>query len=111
MTAIINTYNKNVIYYDYHYSNIMTFARLYKGELNSYNDEPAIVYQNGDKSWYKDGELHRDNDLPAVEWIDGTKIYYKNGNRHRDNNKPAVIYSDVYSPHQLEYWINGIKIK
>lgn len=40
-------------------------------------DGPAVVYDNGDKSWWVNGWRHRD-DGPAIEWSD-----------------------------RIEYWING----
>ena len=41
------------------------------GEFHSFNDEPAIVFANGDQEWYQDGMLHRDNDLPAIVFANG----------------------------------------
>jgi len=48
---------------------------------HSFNDEPAIIYDNGTKIWYKDGLSHRDNNLPAVIRSNGYNSYYKN-NKH-----------------------------
>lgn len=62
------------------------------GRLHSYNDEPAVIYTNGDKIWYKDGKQHRDNDQPAVILVDGHKEWWVDGKRHRDNDQPAIIY-------------------
>ena len=47
--------------------------------LHSFDDEPASIWNDGYKSWYKDGLLHRDNNLPARIWNDGDVEYYKNG--------------------------------
>jgi hypothetical protein len=38
---------------------------------------PAVVYANGNTSWYKDDLRHR-LDGPALEW-DNTKEWYVNG--------------------------------
>ena len=94
------------------------------GELNSYNDQPAVITHDYIQKWYKDGELHRDNG-PAMITQAGTKSWWKNGKRHRDNGPaivtnggteiwynngkkhredgPAVIYPDG----EVEWWLNG----
>ena len=46
--------------------------------LNNINDEPAIIWNEGSKYWYKDGLLHREN-LPAIEWSFNETVYYLNG--------------------------------
>jgi hypothetical protein len=96
------------------------------GVLHSFNDIPALIWNNGTQvwykngkrhrdndlpavmgngyEWYKNGERHRDNDMPAIIWPNGTQYWYKNGERHRDNG-PAIIYSDG----KKEYYKNGIK--
>jgi hypothetical protein len=51
-----------------------------RGELHSFNDEPAVIESNGTKYWYKNGKLHRE-DLPAVICPNGIKFYYNNGKR------------------------------
>jgi len=53
-----------------------------KNELHSFNDKPAIKYNDLTKEWYKEGKLHRLNG-PAVDYIYGTKFWYKEGKRHR----------------------------
>ena len=64
----------------------------------------------GNKCWYDSVnkfELHRENDLPAVEYQNGSKSWYKNGVLHRENG-PAMIDTTmkIYSAHY--YWfING----
>ncbi len=80
MTAIVNSYFKDIKYLEDYRPRYPLggdvcgdVSRLYKGQLNSYKDEPAIVYQNGDKVWYRDGNVHRDNDKPAVEYMNGSK--------------------------------------
>jgi len=47
--------------------------------LHSFDDEPAHVWNDGTKLWYKDGLIHRDDNLPARIWSDGSYSFYKNG--------------------------------
>ena len=49
------------------------------GQLHRTNG-PAILWSNGNKSWWQDGELHR-IDGPAVEYVSGGKVWYINGKR------------------------------
>jgi hypothetical protein len=65
----------------------------YNGELHSFNDQPAMIYNYGMKVWYQHGTLHRDNDQPAVIQSDGSQFWYQHGSYHRDNDQPAIIYS------------------
>jgi len=71
--------------------------------------EPApVIDEDGDQRWFnKDGQLHRDNDSPAVIFEDGSKSWYKNGNLHRDNAQPARIWVGELK----EWWVNGKFIK
>ena len=50
--------------------------------LHSVDDEPAIIWSDGTKYWFKDGLKHRDNNLPAIIYSDGDCGYYKNENRY-----------------------------
>lgn len=36
-------------------------------------------------------DLDRDGDEPAVIWPDGHKVWYKEGMEHREGGKPAII--------------------
>jgi hypothetical protein len=57
------------------------------------------LYINGHgyyKIWYKNDSFHRDNDQPAVIYPDGNKYWYKGGLRHRDNKLPAAMFSSGY---------------
>lgn len=76
-------------------------TRNKKGELHSYNDEPALITEKC-KIWYKNGLKHRDGDKPAMVFDDGTNVWFKNGLQHRDNDKPAVVYFTGTS----EWWFN-----
>jgi hypothetical protein len=72
----------------------MKQTRNSNNRFHSFNDEPAYIYDRGDKEWYKDGNLHRDNDKPAVIYISGSKYWYDNGYLHRDNGLPAFMCHD-----------------
>ena len=80
-------------------------TRNKKGQLHSYNDEPAIIDSDGTKYWYKNGKIHRDNDLPAAINNDGYMAWYINGKPHRDNDEPAVIHNNGY----MSWYRNGIR--
>jgi len=70
-----------------------------KDELHSFNNKPAILFDNGNKYWYKNDKIHRD-DGPARISIFGSSVehyYYRNDLLHRVL-KPAFIE-----------WDNGIK--
>ena len=49
---------------------------------HSFDDEPALIFNIGTKSWYKDGLRHRDNNLPARIWSNGNYLFYKNGKKY-----------------------------
>jgi hypothetical protein len=72
-------------------SNTVKVTRDDEGNLHSYNDEPALIYSNGDKCWYKHGIKHRECDLPAVTRPNGSAEYYIDGKLHRDFDRPASI--------------------
>jgi hypothetical protein len=69
------------------------------GQLHR-EDEPAIEWANGDKSYYLNGKRHRENG-PAVEIKDGFKFYYINDKRHREDG-PAMEYENGHK----DYYIN-----
>ena len=62
--------------------------------LNSFNDKPSKVYQNGTKEWHKDNILHREDDKPAVVYQNGDCEWWIEGKRHRIGG-PAVVYKNV----------------
>ena len=45
---------------------------------HSFNDEPAVIWPDGTKSWYNNGKRHRETGA-AIIWSDGTKSYFLNG--------------------------------
>jgi hypothetical protein len=63
------------------------------GRLHSVNDQPAVVYTDGTKWWYKQGQIHRDGG-PAVVHPNGVEEWWQNNKRHRTGG-PAVIYPDT----------------
>ena len=86
-----------------------------KGELHSFSDEPAVVYKDGTKWWYRNGRIHRDGDQPAVVWHNGVQEWFQNGRRHRDNG-PAVIYpnTQAVAPEfrgKRQWWSHGILVR
>jgi hypothetical protein len=85
----------------------------YRGKWHSFNDMPAIIYNNGTRGWLRHGVIHRDNDQPAIIYSNGTREWYQNGLRHRNNDLPAVVRSDVnkewYHYGKRIYRVNWIK--
>ena len=47
-----------------------------------FDDEPALIYNDGTKFWFKNGKKHRDNNLPAVIRYNGDVEFYKNGKQY-----------------------------
>ena len=79
--------------------------------LESIGDEPAVIYPDGSKFWYRAGKLHRDGDKPAVVYPNGVQEWWQNHQRHRDG-KPAVIFPDSAAiVHEYrgvkQHWLNG----
>jgi len=89
-----------------------------KGQLHSYNDQPALVRPNGTKEWWLNGKLIRNNGLPAIvssagtEWTQnkdgswnakrieyvtdkfGNKCLYDDNDKlHSYNDLPALVLS------------------
>jgi hypothetical protein len=44
------------------------------------DNEPAVIYFNGEKRWFKDNVLHR-KDGAAIEYPNGYKQWWYEGNR------------------------------
>ncbi len=99
------------------------------GVLDSIDDEPALIYANGNKYWYKKGVVHRENgpailwnnedqewykdgklhrkDGPAKEYTDGTGFWYENGKLHREDG-PAIFHPKGKEEDQ-EWWLKGVQ--
>ena len=60
------------------------------GAFHADDGEPAIVYSNGAKYYFKMGRLHNDNG-PAIVTRIGSEMWYYYGFQHRTNG-PAVVY-------------------
>ena len=71
-------------------------------KLHGFNDQPAIIWQDGRQEWYQNGNRHRNNDQPAIICTDGQQEWYQNGNRHRDNDRPAVVCANGD-----KYWLQN----
>ena len=68
------------------YKGIEYMATFYNGILHSYNDKPAIIWNDklNTKEWYNFGLRHRSNNNPAYEnkilkewWYNDKKIKIK----------------------------------
>lgn len=84
------------------------------GEMHSVNDEPAVIYKDGTKWWYRNGKIHRDNG-PAVVWWNGVEEWWQNNERHREDG-PALVYPSNPGIHpalrgKKQWWVNGKLIK
>jgi hypothetical protein len=51
---------------------------FFQGMLNSFNDKPSIIWNEGTKMWFKLGKLHRES-KPAIEWNYGEEEYFIEG--------------------------------
>lgn len=71
------------------------------GKFHNDGDEPAIVYFNGNKFWYKHGDLHRENGPAQI--IGSEQSWYRNDSLHREDG-PARV--DLASEDE-EWWFNG----
>ena len=64
-------------------------------------DQPSIIWRNGDIYYYKNGKLDR-KDNPAAIMVDGTQIWYQNGKRHR-----IGLPAEIRGSGTVLYFING----
>jgi len=90
-----------------------------KGELHSFNDKPAVEWNDGDKEWYKEGKLHR-TDRPAVMFDKICESWFKKGFRHRldgpaikwvHGNEDYYIEDIRYTKKEFEKKVNELKMK
>jgi len=63
--------------------------------LHSFDDEPAIICNDGTKFWFKNGKKHRDNNLPAVIRYNGDVEFYKNGKQYWFINNKEYYYMNT----------------
>lgn len=57
-----------------------------KHRVNGY----ATLTKDGGKLWYQDGKLHRDDDLPAVIWANGNRSWYNKGTPYTESQMEVV---------------------
>jgi hypothetical protein len=72
----------------------ITVKRVKKGISGNFHclDGPAIVYSNGDESWYRHGQLHRD-DGPAITIPEkNVYVWVKNGIRYEPSAHELMIW-------------------
>ena len=82
------------------------------GQLHSYNDKPAIEWNNGDKWWYYQGELHRDNDKPAIEYSGGAKEWWYKGKQYSEEEYKKLFVKKEEKPQDgQEIVIEGKRYK
>ena len=48
----------------------------------SFNDQPAVFYLNGDMWYCKEGQCHRGHNKPALIYSSGDKFYFKEGKEY-----------------------------
>lgn len=84
--------------------NIKNSIRHYYNGLLHNEKGPAIIHQDGGKSWVKHGQLHRE-DGPAIDHLN-EKFWYIHGCGHRTDG-PAVILADGTK----EWRINGKSLR
>ena len=61
------------------------------GNYHSYDDQPAIIRDNGKtRFWYRNGVIHRE-DGPAVIWADGTQDWMIDGLYHREDGAARIF--------------------
>jgi hypothetical protein len=91
------------------------------GLLDSLDDKPSVVDDDGNRYWHTNGKLVRNNGLPAIEMVNGNKFFYKedkdNGNiylyRKIIDNRDTY-YNDDGNPHRgdgpaiSDYFDNGL---
>jgi len=87
----------------------MIETRNEKGELHSFDDNPAIEMAYGYKEWYKDGKLHRDNGPASIDKLfdfSVTYSYYKEGRLHRFLGPAYLIVIEGIKTYEA-YYIKG----
>lgn len=80
---------KNCKYKIFYNSNHFVFT-LNNNIIHRDFDNPAIIYYNGTKCWYKNNLLHRDNNLPAIIYNDGRKEWYIEGMKINYNENEII---------------------
>lgn len=92
-----------------------------EGKLQSYNDEPALIFykSNGTtvmrKEWYTNGLPDREKEASVEIYITTVteklirKQYYRMGKLHRENEPAEILYNTCNGKLYLQkYYINGL---
>ena len=85
-----------------------------KGHLHSFDDQPAVTFNNGSVMYYFDDKFHRDGDKPAIIYFHSNgKIhqYYKNGKHHRENGPAIIRYNLQNKIISIEYYLDDKRHK
>lgn len=78
-------------------------------KLHSVGDEPAVVYADGTKWWYREGLIHRDNG-PAVVHPNGAQEWWLNNQRQRTEYPDSEgIHPDLRGVKQ--FYENGVLVR
>ena len=75
--------------------------------IHSFNDQPAIIYNNGNKYWFWYGKKHRGGDQPAFVDSIGYKSWFWHGERHRENDLPAIEWETG----KKEWYRHGLRYR
>ena len=62
------------------YKSIENESEIHKKMFNNYKTNKPFIRCDDVKYWCKNDQIHRDNDQPAIIWPNGTKHWYKDGN-------------------------------
>lgn len=63
------------------HGNLCTYDE--EGRFHSYDDDPAMIRENGSRYWMRHGKYHRENGQPAIVTALGTKYWYEDDKRVR----------------------------
>lgn len=78
-------------------------------QLHSIDDQPAVVYADGTRWWYRDGKIHRDNG-PAIIHANGVQEWWQN------NQRQCIEYPDSLAVHPdlrgvKQFYENGVVVR
>ena len=95
----------------------LNFRRIEKDKRGIYykldnnyhrSDGPAVIYNDGDETWYFNGQYHR-LDGPAIIRKNYCNHWYKNGKLHRLDG-PAIEYVKECNKKFNRWWVDGVEI-
>jgi hypothetical protein len=83
-------------------------------EMHSVSDQPAVIYADGTRWWYRNNLIHREGG-PAIIWANGVEEWWQNDKRHRADG-PAVTYPntaaiDASLRGVKQFWEQGRKVR